>query len=348
MPVIIEGGRVPPRWAEKQDTQSAGASAPNDGWTEGIRIALVNNMPDAALEDTELQFFELLNAAAGEIPVRVKLYSLPELSRGERAQQHLRNFYFGMDDLWTSRFDGLIMTGTEPRQPNLRDEPYWRSLTKILDWAETNTHSTILSCLAAHAGVLHSDGIERRALGEKQCGVFEFRKTSEHMLTSHTADIVRFPHSRWNGLPKDALTASGYTVLTESTDAGVDSFVKRKGKSLFVHFQGHPEYGAKTLLKEYERDIKRFLKRERETYPMMPHGYFDPAASRLLADFREYAEAHRQEESMASFPAAAVVNTLKNGWSASATRVYRNWLKYVAPGKSDTAPSPTMARVGRA
>jgi homoserine O-succinyltransferase/O-acetyltransferase len=347
MPVIIEGGRVPTRWAEKQHSEGAGSVVPKNAWADGIRIALVNNMPDAALEDTELQFFELLNTASGDIPVRVKLYSLPGLARGERGHQHLHNFYFGMDDLWNSRCDALIMTGTEPRQPNLRDEPYWHTLTDILDWAEQHTVSAILSCLAAHAGVLHSDRIERRTLGDKQFGVFEFKKTSEHILTSHTEDLISFPHSRWNGLPKDALTACGYSVLLESTDAGVDSFVKRKGKSLFLHFQGHPEYGAKTLLKEYERDIKRFLKGERETYPSMPHGYFDAAATRLLTDFREHALAHRQEESMASFPVAAVADTLQNGWNASATRVYRNWLEYVASGKTDTPPCSVMARVGR-
>ena len=96
-------------------------------------------MPDAALEDTEMQFFELLDAASGDIPVRVKLYSLSGVPRGDRGQQHLSSFYFGRDDLLNSRFDGVIMTGTEPRQPNLRNEPYWSALANVLDWAESNT-----------------------------------------------------------------------------------------------------------------------------------------------------------------------------------------------------------------
>ena len=36
-------------------------------------------------------------------------------------------------------------------------------------------------------------------------------------------------------------------MLTQSADGGVDLFVKKKKRSLFVHFQGHPEYGAQTL-----------------------------------------------------------------------------------------------------
>ena len=93
-------------------------------------------MPDAALEDTELQFFELLDIASGDVPVFVKLYSLTGIPRTDRGLRRLNSFYSGMDDLWNSPVDALIMTGTEPRQPDLRDEPYWALLTEVLDWAE--------------------------------------------------------------------------------------------------------------------------------------------------------------------------------------------------------------------
>src|ERR1700674_2926652 len=348
MPIIIDGGRIPARWAETHGSPEAGSCARLDARADCIRVALVNNMPDAALEDTEQQFFELLDTVSGDTPVRIKLYSLPDLPRGERGQKHLRDFYFGTDDLWNSRFDALIMTGTEPRQSDLRKEDYWDVLTAVLDWAEHNTVSTILSCLAAHAGVLYSEGIVRQPLSDKQFGVFEFKKVGQHALTNHTADLVKFPHSRCNDLKKDTLTSCGYTVLTESKEAGVDSFVKLMGKSLFLHFQGHPEYGTRTLLKEYVRDIKRFLRGERETYPSMPHGYFEVGAARILADFREYALSHRQEENMEIFPAAAVADTLQSSWNSSAICVYRNWLGYVASGKTDTAPCVAMTRAGRA
>ena len=95
-----------------------------------------------------------------------------------------------------SRFDGMIMTGTEPRQPDLRNEPYWPALAEVLEWAERNTASTVLSCLAAHAGVLHSDGIPRYRLSDKQFGVFEYKKVGHHALTEHAGDMMRIPHSQ--------------------------------------------------------------------------------------------------------------------------------------------------------
>jgi homoserine O-succinyltransferase/O-acetyltransferase len=336
MPVLLEGGRIPPRWAEKKKAPPVIAIDSYDRQWDGIRIAFINNMPDPALEDTEMQFFELLEAAAADITVRVKLYSLPGIPRGERGQSHLTDFYFSFDDLWSSRIDAVIATGTEPHTANLRDEPYWQVLAEFLDWAERNTISTVLSCLAAHASVLHSDGIERYRLPDKRFGVFGFQKISAHLMTNDAPEPVRFPHSRWNEVRENELSQCGYTVLTTSAAAGVDSFVKRKKNSLFVHFQGHPEYTARTLLKEYRRDIKRFLRHERETYPTMPEGYFDSKATKLLADFRETALANPVEEVIENFPGAAVVDTLQNGWSSSAMRIYSNWLQYVKSRKSET------------
>jgi homoserine O-succinyltransferase len=342
MPLIIEGGRVPGLWAEKGNSRPALSSDRHAMRPEYVSLALINNMPDPALEDTELQFFDLLDIASGEVPVLLKLYSLTGIPRTDRGQRHLNSFYFGLDDLWNCQFDGVIVTGTEPHHPDLREEPYWHALASVLDWAERNTASTVLSCLAAHAGVLHSDGIPRHRLSDKQFGVFESARVCDHELTRHAARSMRFPHSRWNEVQEDSLAACGYDVLTKSPQAGVDLFVKQKKKSLFVHFQGHPEYGARTLLKEYRRDIKRFLRQERETYPTMPHGYFDAAATKLLSEFQETALAHPREEQLVFFPEGVVVAALQNTWQSSATCVYRNWLQYLLSKKAVTSPFAAM------
>ncbi|SPF40184.1 conserved hypothetical protein [Candidatus Sulfotelmatobacter kueseliae] len=342
MPLIVEG-RVPSHWAEKRSPRHV---VPIDkrGRAECLQLALINNMPDAALEDTELQFFELLDIASGDVPIVIKLYSLTGVPRTERGQRHLNSFYFDFEDLWNSQLDGVIITGTEPHHPNLKDEPYWTLLTKVFDWAERNTFSTVLSCLAAHASVLHCDGIGRHRLSDKQFGIFESRKTCDNALMNGAASVLRFPHSRWNEVREEELTASGYLVLTKSADAGVDLFVKKKKESLFVHFQGHPEYGAQTLAKEYRRDIKRFLRGERETFPSMPHGYFDDASTQLLNDFRRNALSVRCEEIIESFP-ESVVNGLENTWQSSAIFVYRNWLSYIASRKAKRSALPAFVRV---
>jgi homoserine O-succinyltransferase/O-acetyltransferase len=352
VPLIINDGHIPHHWAEHQSSRpatSTTATVSESSASNGcLRIALINNMPDAALEDTESQFFSLLEAAAGCLPVLVSLYYLPDVPRGDRVQDHLAKFYRPADELWRQRFDGAIITGTEPRQRNLLDEPYWNTLAAVFDWAEQHTASTVLSCLAAHASVLHSDGIDRHPLPDKQFGVFDYKRIGKHKLTVGLPRVIRFPHSRWNEVRRDELVSNGYDVLDQSATAGVNLFVKKKGNSLFVHFQGHPEYGPRTLLKEYRRDIRRFLRQERLTYPSLPHGYFDTSATNLLADFRARAEAKPAEETLSTFPESGVADTLKNSWQAFAHALYRNWLQFMIAQQASASPNPSLIPTVRA
>jgi len=347
MALTMDRNRPPTHWTEKRSSSPPAPDLRYAARAEHVEIAFINNMPDAALEDTESQFFGLLDAAAENIHLHLTLYSLPHIPRSKRAQQHLSTFYCGIDELLSGRFDAVIMTGTEPRQSNLRNEPYWSALVDVLDWAESNTVSTVLSCLAAHAAVLHSDGIDRHRLDDKQFGIFDDRKVSDHALLSGTSEFMPFPHSRWNEVRENELGSCGYTVLTQSAEAGVNLFVKRKKRSLFVHFQGHPEYGAETLFKEYRRDVKRYLRGERETYPLMPHGYFDPAAIELLTRFREKVSSHRGEEFTADFPEIVADRSLASRWHSSATHVYSNWLQYVASRKADSSAFAAVPQIGR-
>jgi homoserine O-succinyltransferase len=292
-------------------------------------------MPDAVMEETEFQFSDLLHAASGNLPVKLKLFSLPGIPRGERSQQRVESMYFKSTSLSAGRVDAAIITGTEPRQSDLRREAYWPALANVLDWASESTISTVLSCLAAHAAVLHADGVGRRPLVGKQCGVFEFRKAMEDPLTARTG-ALRFPHSRWNEVDGCDLSSAGYSILTQSRTAGVDLFAKNSKKSRFVHFQGHPEYGSLSLFKEYRRDVKRFLKGERDTYPSMPEGYFPVAVKSHLDEFETRARSERTVELSSTFPETCVIPAIKNTWRQGAISIYRNWFSYIASRKGDT------------
>ena len=343
MPLMLKGGQTPARWTKEQRWRALESRDRNYEEANYIEIALINNMPDAAFADTEFQFCELLAAAAGDIPLRIQLYSLPEICRGAQAQQHMHGRYSDIRDLLNNRFDAVIITGTEPRQPDLRHEAYWQTLVEVLDWAEQNTTSAILSCLAAHASVLHSNGIERHRLDEKRFGIFDEKQVSQHAITMNVPDVSRIPHSRWNELRERDLVACGYVVLTKSNEAGVGLFAKQMRGSLFVYVQGHPEYETQTLLKEYRRDVKRFLRHERETYPLLPHGYLNAEATKRMCDFREQALSNPQEDVLAAFPDSFVSGTLQNGWHSCGALIYRNWLRYVASRKTDAANYSIMA-----
>jgi homoserine O-succinyltransferase len=300
-----------------------------------LTIGLVNNMPDTALRATERQFMRLLAAAAGNNRIHFHCFSLPSVNRSQSAKWRVDQQYNDIADIDRLHIDGLIVTGAEPNAATLPEEAYWRDLTEIIDWAKTNTRSTIWSCLAAHAAVLHLDGIERRRLDAKCSGIYDCFRVSSHWLTNDLPSPFRVSHSRLNELRASDLAARGYQLLTDSPESGVDIFAKPLG-SHFVFFQGHPEYEALSLEREYLRDISRFLAGERDTYPAVPAGYFDTATEERLAVFESRANIERRPALSTELPDRTLRHDVATG--AAATVIFRNWLDYLSDGARAAMP----------
>jgi len=296
-------------------------------------IGLINNMPDTALKATERQFARLLEGAAPpHVHIRFHCFALPSIARTPALQKHVAQHYADIGALGRLALDGLIVTGAEPVADELHDEPYWTELTSLIDWAATNTRSTIWSCLAAHAAVLHLDGITRQRLPAKCSGIYDCSKVADDWLTRGIRSPLRISHSRYNALEESELTARGYQVLTRSDAAGVDIFA-RHGSSRFVFFQGHPEYDALSLQREYMRDIARFLNGQRDEYPNLPVAYFDSATEQVLKQFEVSARASRDPTLAAGLPGLTLRPDLAAG--TAARLLFRNWLNFLAGGAGD-------------
>ena len=307
-----------------------------------IEIGLVNNMPDAALLATERQFFSLLDAACGRADVALHLYAMRDVPRSEETRGAMARTYQDVSRLRGKRLDALIITGAEPLAPELAEEPYWRALCELIDWADANTASTILSCLAAHAGVQHLDGIRRQLLPAKCSGLFAFETLARNKLVADLASGMLTPHSRRNGLSAQELAGKGYQALTADAEIGVDIFIKQK-QSLFVFLQGHPEYEDDSLAREYRRDMNRFLRGERETLPAIPVDYFPAPVERALAVFAERARLERRPELMAAFPDAGALGPGNAPWRPSAVQLYRNWLDVIVERKAALVENASIA-----
>jgi homoserine O-succinyltransferase/O-acetyltransferase len=294
-----------------------------------LTIGLVNNMPDPALQATERQFMQLLKAAAGNNRIHLHCFSLPSVKRSQPTRRLIDSQYTDIADLDRLQIDGLIVTGAEPNAATLPEEPFWQDLTGIIDWAKTNTRSTIWSCLAAHAAVLHLDGIERRRLDAKCSGVFDCAKVTDHWLTQDVPSPLKVSHSRVNALQESELVARGYQLLTRSPEAGADIFARQLG-SQFIFFQGHPEYDALSLQREYLRDITRFIARERDSYPAFPTGYFNTETEIKLASFQKLASAERKLPLSVPLPVLTLRPDIAAG--AAAPLLFGNWLRYLSDG----------------
>jgi homoserine O-succinyltransferase/O-acetyltransferase len=294
-----------------------------------LKVGLLNNMPDAAMAATERQFSDLLQVATEGTPVTLKLFGLSSMARGELAQAHMRGRYQPAEALPTAGLDALIVTGCEPRAPELDHEPYWPALTRVVDWTQKSGIPTIWSCLAAHAAVQHLSRIRRQQLPAKLSGVFECLPARDDALLDGVTTPLITPHSRQNGLVEEDLVEKGYRVLTRSPVAGVDAFVRR-GLGLSLFFQGHPEYDADTLMREYSRDVGRFLNGRRPHHPNTPIGYFELEVESALAELSWLAR-RRPDPKLAPFYAAILAKASPTRtWRGTSVKIYRNWLRLVA------------------
>ena len=308
-----------------------------------ITVGLVNNMPDAAVAATQRQFTRLLEDASGELDLRLSLFALETLPRGAEARRAMAEDYAPVRALEGARLDALVVTGAEPCAADLRDEPFWDELGFVLDWAAQNTISSLLSCLAAHAEVLRSDGVVRRQLARKRAGVFSFDVVADHELVRGLEPHYRAPHSRWNDLDEAKLVEKGYRVLARSPECGVDLFV-RKARSLLVFLQGHPEYEADTLAREHRRDLLRFLRGEATAAPNPPANYYPPEAAAAVANFARRAMAAPEAAVAAGFPVSAL-SLDDEPWRQASVQLVHNWLGLVARRK--TARSAATFAVAR-
>jgi homoserine O-succinyltransferase len=310
-----------------------------------LHIGLVNNMPDAALRATELQFARLLKDASGVLDVQLRLFSLPQIERGELALSRMDGFYADADTLPTAGIDALIVTGAEPCADGLRQENYWDALAHLVDWAEIGTISSLFSCLAAHAAVEHLSGIARQKLPRKLSGVFAVDRAGNDPLLTGLPAQIRVPHSRRNTLAESDLAAKGYRILSRLEGGGVDSFSRvTPGRSLFLFLQGHPEYGVDSLGREYLRDTGRFLRGESAVRPAVPENYFDRATENFLAalDAENIADPQRYAEVISG---ALPLQT----WRSPNVKLFETWLALVAAEKirrqaQRQPPSPRKLR----
>ena len=295
-----------------------------------MHIGFLNMMPDAALTATEQQFIRLIGSSNPIAQFYVYPFTLPELNRGEQAQEHIRRHYFEFDELAAQGLDALIITGANVSNPSLDQEPFWDPLTAIVDWAWNNVTSVFCSCLATHALVKRYHGIDRRRLPRKQWGVYSHRITApEHPFLRDVNTRFDAPHSRYNEVTRDQLEQAGLRVLAESAAAGVHLAVS-PDQFRIMYFQGHPEYSANSLLKEFKREVQRYLAGEREHAPRVPENYLstegEAIASAVVADAIAARESGRAP---AAFPEDALARHADNTWGDTGRAIVNNWLGLV-------------------
>ena len=292
-----------------------------------LHIGLLNMMPDAALEPTERQFLRLIDSCNRIAQFYIYPFSPVVIPRGDGARRHIDQYYFEFEVLQEKGLDALIISGANPISLRLEDESFWNPLGQVLDWANEHVTSTLCACLATHAALKIFHGLDREPLGFKRGGVFPHRPVDRtHPLVRDVNTRFDVPHSRFNEIYSSDMRAAGLRVLIESDLAGVHLATSADGFR-FVYFQGHPEYDAVSLLKEYKREVGRFLNEDIADYPPFPDGYFSDEASELLEAYRLRAMAPTASKILLEeFPEKILSTLVDNTWRDTGKAVFNNWL----------------------
>jgi len=295
-----------------------------------LHIGFLNMMPDAALTATERQFISLMGASDFPAKLYVYPFSIRGLNRGVEAEEHIERHYFEFADLANRGLTALIITGANVVNPSLEQEPIWEPLITVADWAESNVVSTLCSCLASHALLKHQFQIDRQPLPLKQWGVYEHVvRQPEHPLMNGVSAAFDAPHSRWNAISRTQLERAGLSVIAESEEIGIHMAVS-PDQSRFIYTQGHPEYDAHSLLKEYKREVLRFLEGELESAPPYPENYLPDAAKECAIDYMATAiEAARAGNPVPEFPESEMTPHVTNSWNDVGRAIIDNWLQLV-------------------
>lgn len=311
-----------------------------------LHIGLLNMMPDAAMAATERQFFRLIGNSNQIAQFYVHPFTLNELERGEQAREHIEHYYEPFDRVREEGLDALIITGANVTHPDLSQEPFWGPLIDVIDWAYDNVTSTLCSCLATHAVLQFRYQQHRRPLPAKRWGVYAHRvQNRKHPLVATVNTLFDVPHSRFNDISREQFEAAGLPVLVESDEAGVHLAVSEDGFRI-VFFQGHPEYDTVSLLKEYKREVRRFIDGEREDYPPFPKNYLRLKDRALLEEHRERIfDALDRGREPEDIPELRVVHNLDNTWHDSAEGVIGNWMGRIYMTTDMDRRIPFMAHI---
>ena len=292
-----------------------------------LHIGLLNMMPDAALHVTEQQFIRLVGSSNQIVQLYVHPFTVPGLRRNPATQAYIDRHYERFEELRTEGLDALIVSGANVTNPSLDEEPFWEPLREVVEWAIGNVTSTLCSCLATHALLQHFHGVHRRPLLSKRWGVYPHRAVApDHPLLRGTNTRFDVPHSRWNEITSAQVEEAGLQVLIESDEGDFHLGVSEDGFRI-VYLQGHPEYDRNSLLKEYKREVHRYLSGELAAIPPHPENYLTSTGARIAHDYLESAIVARERGSeVPRFPEAELSAFLDNTWSDTGKAIFNNWL----------------------
>lgn len=216
-----------------------------------LRIGLLNLMPKKI--QTENQFARLIGATP--LQIDFQLIRMSEHQTRNTAAEHMEAFYRPFQDVKDEKFDGLIITGAPIEHLPFEEVSYWDELLEVMDWTQTNVHSTFGVCWGGMAMAYHFHGLKKHSLDAKAFGCFRHQNLApaSPYLRGFSDDFV-IPVSRWTEMKQAEVDgAEGLRTLLGSDEVGPCLIEDRCHRALYIF--NHFEYDSGTLKEEYDRDV---------------------------------------------------------------------------------------------
>jgi homoserine O-succinyltransferase len=215
-----------------------------------MRIGILNLMPKKI--QTENQFARLIGATP--LQIELTLIRMSEHEARNTAADHMEEFYRTFQEVKDQKFDGLIITGAPIEHLDFADVTYWDELCEVMDWTQTNVHSTFGVCWGGMAMINHFHGVKKHLLNDKLFGCYRhmnFAPQSPYLRGF--SDEMAMPVSRWTEMKRDEIDAAGLKTLLHSDEVGPALVEDPDHRALYVF--NHFEYDSDTLNQEYLRDL---------------------------------------------------------------------------------------------
>ncbi|HAH67409.1 MAG TPA: homoserine O-succinyltransferase [Gammaproteobacteria bacterium] len=298
----------------------------NESFSRHLHIGFLNLMPDAAFQATERQFVNML-ASNEELLVHLYPTSVATEERGNEFKDYIDKNYNLIKDIQQRKYDGFIISGANPSQQDMTKETFWNPLIEVFEWAEGNSNSVLCSCLATHAIMKAKYGIERQLRHEKAWGIFRHDLgNANHPLILGLEDGFDGPHSHYYDFPLNEIESTDLEILASNDFAGMYLASSKDGS--LVLFQGHPEYGANSLLKEYQREINNFVSESRTDYPPLPNDYFSESKTEKIEELKQSLISEPKHITLDE----SLISDIDHDWQSAGKIIYQNWLHFLDQG----------------
>ncbi len=217
-----------------------------------LKIGLLNLMPKKIA--TETQFARLIGASP--LQIELTLIRMSEHETKTTSAEHMESFYHTFREVRDQKFDGLIITGAPIEHLDFADVTYWDELTEVMNWTQTNVHSTFGVCWGGMAMINHFHGVRKHILEAKAFGCFRHANLdpASPYLRGFSDECV-IPVSRWTEMKQSEIDAAdGLRTLLGSDEVGPALVEDRAHRALYIF--NHFEYDSFTLKEEYDRDVE--------------------------------------------------------------------------------------------